>query len=111
MKNKGYRVRRPSRAVKKELKDPIADIVKKLTRERDEKNTQYREQSLKMHGLICARCAREFNHTDRHLLTVHHKDGNHENNPPDGSNWENLCTYCHDDIHGREFFPDEPFNE
>ncbi len=51
----------------------------------------YREQSLKIHGLICAKCGREFEYKDRHLLTVHHKDGNHRNNPPDGSNWENLC--------------------
>jgi hypothetical protein len=26
------------------------------------------------------------------------------NNPPDGSNWENLCVYCHDDEHHRELF-------
>jgi hypothetical protein len=24
------------------------------------------------------------------------------NNPPDGSNWENLCVYCHDDEHSRD---------
>src|SRR3989344_4417867 len=34
-------------------------------------------------------------------LTVHHKDHNHDNNPPDGSNWENLCLYCHDNEHQR----------
>ncbi|MFH1035088.1 MAG: YajD family HNH nuclease [Pseudomonadota bacterium] len=61
----------------------------------------YREQSLKLHGLICAKCAREFAPRDSHLLTVHHKDGNYKNNPPDGSNWENLCLYCHDDEHSR----------
>ena len=32
-------------------------------------------------------------------LTVHHKDHNHDNNPPDGSNWELLCIYCHDNEH------------
>ena len=62
----------------------------------------YRDQSLALHGLICARCGREFTPSQRHLLTVHHKDGNHQNNPPDGSNWENLCAYCHEDIHSRE---------
>lgn len=62
----------------------------------------YRERSLAIHGLICGRCGREFGPADRHLLTVHHKDGNHSNNPPDGSNWENLCVYCHEDIHSRE---------
>ncbi|MBI5521012.1 MAG: HNH nuclease family protein [Desulfarculus sp.] len=61
----------------------------------------YREQSLRLHGLICAKCAREFAPRDSHLLTVHHKDGNYKNNPPDGSNWENLCVYCHDDEHSR----------
>ena len=61
----------------------------------------YRERSLKIHGLICAKCAREFDEKDRHLLTVHHKDGNPRNNPPDGSNWENLCVYCHEDEHTR----------
>lgn len=61
----------------------------------------YRERSLKLHGLICAKCAREFAPKDSHLLTVHHKDGNYRNNPPDGSNWENLCVYCHDDEHSR----------
>ncbi len=64
-------------------------------------NADYREQSLRIHGLICAKCGREFDSTNRNLLTVHHKDGNHNNNPPDGSNWENLCIYCHEDEHSR----------
>ena len=34
-------------------------------------------------------------------LTVHHRDHNHGNNPPDGSNWELLCLYCHDNEHAR----------
>lgn len=34
-------------------------------------------------------------------LTVHHKDHNHDNNPADGSNWELLCLYCHDNEHSR----------
>jgi len=62
----------------------------------------YRERSLAIHGLICALCGREFDEANRHLLTVHHKDGNHHHNPPDGSNWENLCVYCHEDVHSRE---------
>jgi hypothetical protein len=61
----------------------------------------YRERSLALHGWICAKCAREFDRASLHLLTVHHKDGNHDNNPPDGSNWENLCVDCHDDEHAR----------
>ena len=66
----------------------------------------YRERSLKLHGLICAKCGREFEEKDRHLLTVHHRDGNHSNNPPDGSNWENLCAYCHEDEHSRGLLGD-----
>jgi len=66
----------------------------------------YRNRSLEIHGLICAKCAREFDEANRHLLTVHHKDGNHQNNPPDGSNWENLCAYCHEDEHTREMLGD-----
>lgn len=61
----------------------------------------YRMKSIRMHGAICARCGREFSETDLGQLTVHHRDGNHNNNPADGSNWENLCIHCHDDEHGR----------
>jgi hypothetical protein len=61
----------------------------------------YREKSLAIYGLVCARCGREFTESKRQLLTVHHKDGNHHNNPADGSNWENLCVYCHEDAHSR----------
>jgi 5-methylcytosine-specific restriction endonuclease McrA len=66
----------------------------------------YRARSLEIHGWICAKCAREFDETNLHLLTVHHRDGNHDNNPPDGSNWENLCAYCHDDEHSRGILAD-----
>jgi predicted HNH restriction endonuclease len=69
-------------------------------------NAAYREQSLRIHGLICAKCGREFDFSNRNLLTVHHKDGNHNNNPPDGSNWENLCAYCHEDEHSRGLLAD-----
>ncbi len=69
---------------------------------RKPRGEDYRDRSLAIHGMVCARCGREFGQKDRHLLTVHHKDGNHQNNPPDGSNWENLCVYCHDDVHSRE---------
>lgn len=64
--------------------------------------TDYRRRSLEIHGWICAKCAREFDETNLHLLTVHHRDGNPRNNPPDGSNWENLCAFCHDDEHSRD---------
>lgn len=74
-----------------------------LRQMKSEKNGRegYREKSLKMHGWICAKCGREFDASNLHHLTVHHKDGNHHNNPPDGSNWENICDHCHDDEHSR----------
>ncbi|MFQ5355586.1 MAG: YajD family HNH nuclease [Mariprofundaceae bacterium] len=61
----------------------------------------YREQALKLFPWICGRCAREFSGKKLRELTVHHKDHNHDNNPPDGSNWELLCIYCHDNEHSR----------
>lgn len=62
----------------------------------------YRRQSLDIHGWLCAKCGMEFNENNLHLLTVHHRDGNHKNNPPNGCNWENLCVHCHNDEHSRE---------
>lgn len=82
-----------------------SEIIREL-REAGSSASQYREQSLKVHGLICAKCGREFDFKTRHLLTVHHKDGNPHNNPADGSNWENLCIYCHDDEHSRGLLAD-----
>ena len=86
---------------KKVSSKPIDEAIKELQKP-PFPHSDYRERSLKIHGLICAKCGREFDHTNRHLLTVHHKDGNPKNNPSDGSNWENLCVYCHDDEHSRE---------
>ena len=34
-------------------------------------------------------------------MTVHHRNHDHDFNPPDGSNWELLCVYCHDNEHSR----------
>ncbi|TMI09727.1 MAG: HNH nuclease family protein, partial [Betaproteobacteria bacterium] len=62
----------------------------------------YRERALKIFPWVCARCAREFNAKSVRQLTVHHKDGNHDHNPPDGANWELLCIYCHENEHARE---------
>ncbi len=59
----------------------------------------YRSQALKLFPHVCARCCREFSGKKLRELTVHHKDNDHMNNPPDGSNWELLCVYCHDDAH------------
>ena len=63
--------------------------------------TDYREAALKILPWICARCAREFSGKRVRELTVHHKDGDHHHNPPDGSNWELLCIYCHENEHAR----------
>ena len=77
--------------------------VDELYRETLEKSAaaDYRSRSLRIHGPVCAKCGREFNFKNLHLLTVHHIDGNHRNNPSDGSNWENLCVYCHENEHTR----------
>jgi len=65
------------------------------------KREDYRERALKILPWVCAKCGREFSGKKLGQLTVHHKDHNHDNNPPDGSNWEMLCIYCHDNEHSR----------
>src|SRR4051794_4227344 len=62
----------------------------------------YREQALKIYPWVCGRCGRTFTGANLRELTVHHRDHNHSNNPPDGSNWELLCVYCHDNEHQRQ---------
>lgn len=74
----------------------LDEIVAKARGAADTRMRGYREQSLRLFPWICARCGREFDRANLHELTVHHKDHNHDNNPADGSNWENLCLYCHD---------------
>ncbi|MBF0464884.1 MAG: HNH nuclease family protein [Nitrospirae bacterium] len=98
-KDRGFTIRR---TVKKPADSrPVGDIIKELKGQSAKNQADYRDLSLKIHGLICAKCGTEFNEKNKSLLTVHHKDGNHDNNPADGSNWENLCAYCHDDEHSR----------
>jgi len=65
------------------------------------KKIDYRNQALKILPWICGNCGRDFSGKKLRELTVHHKDHNHKNNPPDGSNWELLCLYCHDNEHSR----------
>ena len=77
-------------------------IVAEARRNQDARARTYREQALKLFPWICGRCAREFDRSNLRELTVHHRDHNHDNNPPDGSNWELLCVYCHDNEHSRE---------
>jgi hypothetical protein len=85
---------------------PVDEVVREIKETQPSGVEEYRERSLAIHGLICGRCGRDFDAAHRHLLTVHHKDGNHHNNPPDGSNWENLCAYCHEDVHSRGLLGD-----
>ena len=75
--------------------------VAEARRNRERREQGYREQALKMFPWVCGRCAREFTSANVHELTVHHRDHDHDNNPPDGSNWELLCVYCHDNEHAR----------
>lgn len=85
--------------------EQAALLVKKM-RAAVDSNDNYRTKSLRINGAICAKCGREFDDASLNLLTVHHRDGNHHNNPPDGSNWENLCIHCHDDEHSRNVLGD-----
>jgi hypothetical protein len=77
-------------------------ILAEARRNAKEREQTYREQALKIYPWICGRCGREFTHANLRELTVHHRDHNHDNNPPDGSNWELLCLYCHDNEHQRQ---------
>lgn len=81
-------------------------IVLDARRTADARAEGYRERALKIYPWICGRCAREFTVTNLRELTVHHRDHNHDNNPADGSNWELLCIYCHDNEHQRQIEAD-----
>jgi len=76
-------------------------VVAEARKNRTSREQGYREKSLKMYPWVCGRCSREFTRANLHELTVHHRDHNHDNNPEDGSNWELLCLYCHDNEHAR----------
>jgi 5-methylcytosine-specific restriction endonuclease McrA len=76
-------------------------IVAQARREREERERGYRERALKLFPWVCGRCGREFTRANLRELTVHHRDHDHDNNPADGSNWELLCLYCHDNEHAR----------
>ena len=80
----------------------LDQIVADAAKAKRERESGYREKALGMYPWICGRCAREFDHTNVHELTVHHKNHDHDHNPPDGSNWELLCLYCHDNEHQRQ---------
>lgn len=76
-------------------------VVAQARRDAEQRSKGYRERALKMYPWICGRCAREFTRANVQELTVHHRNHDHDYNPADGSNWELLCVYCHDNEHSR----------
>jgi 5-methylcytosine-specific restriction endonuclease McrA len=85
----------------KQEKSRLDQVVADARRNADKRAAGYREQALKLYPWVCGRCARTFTHSNLQLLEVHHKNSNHDDNPPDGSNWELLCTYCHEHEHSK----------
>ena len=77
------------------------EIVAEARRLRAQRDGLYRGRALEVLPWVCASCGRSFEAKNLHELTVHHKDHDHTNNPPDGSNWELLCHWCHENEHGR----------
>jgi len=76
-------------------------VILEARQKADKRALGYREQALKLFPWVCGRCARTFEHKTLQLLEVHHKNSNHDDNPADGSNWELLCTYCHENEHAK----------
>ena len=81
--------------------DKLDRIVAEARKQAEQRELGYRERALKMYPWVCGRCAREFTRANLRELTVHHRNHDHDFNPPDGSNWELLCVYCHDNEHSR----------
>jgi len=79
----------------------LDEVIAEVRRQQEQREATYRGRALKLFPWICARCGVELSGKRLKDLTVHHKDHNHDNNPPDGSNWELLCTVCHDKEHAR----------
>ncbi|MCP8465564.1 YajD family HNH nuclease [Pseudomonas sp. ZM23] len=84
------------------MNQPTSKVDAVLAEAQRRRESSYREKALKMYPWICGRCGREFSGVRLRELTVHHRDHNHDNNPEDGSNWELLCLYCHDNEHQRQ---------
>ena len=76
-------------------------LVRETRRHHMEQEKTYRARALKMYPHVCGRCGREFSGKRLKELTVHHRNHDHDDNPSDGSNWELLCLYCHDNEHAR----------
>jgi hypothetical protein len=82
-------------------KNRLDQVVAEARRNAEQRAQGYRERALRMYPWICGVCGRQFDHSNLQLLEVHHKNGNHDDNPLDGSNWELLCTYCHEHEHSK----------
>ncbi len=81
-------------------RERMAKLLANIRKDKAEKENTYREQAIKLFPHVCGRCGRSFAGKLLAELTVHHKDGDHFNNPRDGSNWELLCVACHENEHG-----------
>jgi hypothetical protein len=97
------RLTRPPMATRKPTLDSakLDRVVAEARRDAEQREQGYRERALKMYPWVCGRCGREFTRANLRELTVHHRNHDHDYNPPDGSNWELLCVYCHDNEHSR----------
>ena len=84
-----------------ENKSDADALIAEARKYKADREKNYREKALKLYPWICGRCTREFTHSNLSELTVHHRNHNHDDNPEDGSNWELLCLYCHDNEHSR----------
>jgi len=82
--------------------EKLDKVIAAARKSMDERAKGYREQAMGMYPHVCGRCSREFSGKSLSELTVHHRDHDHDNNPADGSNWELLCMYCHDNEHQRQ---------
>jgi len=87
--------------MKKIDNEKLDRVVAQANKDAIKRGHGYREQALKLYPWICGRCSREFNRANLSELTVHHINHDHDDNPEDGSNWELLCLYCHDNEHQR----------
>ena len=84
-----------------DAKNRLDEVLREARQDNVRRAAGYRAQALKLYPWVCGNCARTFTHANLQLLEVHHKNGNHDDNPPDGSNWELLCTYCHEHEHSK----------
>ncbi|TCO36532.1 HNH endonuclease [Dokdonella fugitiva] len=90
-----------SMSARKPDDDKLDRIVAAARRAAEQRELGYRERALKMYPWVCGRCGRAFTRANLQELTVHHRNHDHDDNPADGSNWELLCVYCHDNEHSR----------